>query len=209
MGDFVLQLLDQYGVLSGLLIFTAFIIIKNFKDIALQIHEGSKEVAHAWRAHKRRGRAEQEVQTTLLDLQMKTHAEKVALFEEHNGGYNLAGQPLLKFNLFLFLNELGFPEDCPSPEFTDVSFSTVPTLANQLRYSEVYRIPISKLKEVYPRLYKQLQGSEVTDVIFKSVHGKDEQLGFIMLGVKKTDINDIISDINQAVHKLAIILSDK
>jgi len=30
-----------------------------------------------------------------------------------------------------------------------------------------------------------------------------------MLGVKKTDINDIISDINQAVHKLAIILSDK
>jgi hypothetical protein len=70
------------------------------------------------------------VNRLLTELLQKTSADRVALFEYHNGGYNLTGMPFLHFSLSICRNNYGV--DDLSKDFNDILVSSVPDFVKEL-----------------------------------------------------------------------------
>jgi len=86
----------------------------------------------------------------------KLRADKAAIFEYHNGGYNLTGMPFMHFSLTIQRNQLGVEE--LSKDFDNVLVSSVPDFIHSLDSNDIYYVDkIENLKNTFPRIFRELQ----------------------------------------------------
>ena len=99
--ELILHLLDTYGVV-GMIMLTLFVLVVKFGTKLVEVL-ADKTVKDGIRLpgnnRKRRKDSIFKINRILTELMQKTQADHVALFEYHNGGYNLTGLPFLHFTL--------------------------------------------------------------------------------------------------------------
>lgn len=123
------------------------------------------------------------VNKLLTELMQKTQADHVALFEYHNGGYNLTGLPFLHFTLSIQRNNYGVEE--LHKDFNNVLVSSVPEFIKEVDRNDVYYVDdIQVLESMFPRLYKELKQDNTQEVLFCCLEGIDDEIGFLMLSFK-------------------------
>ncbi len=197
-----MQLLDQYGVLGAVVVALGVLVFKYadqlIKISAANLAEGKKTFAFG--ARKVRKDSAFKVNRLLTELLQKTSADRVALFEYHNGGYNLTGMPFLHFSLSICRNNYGV--DDLSKDFNDILVSAVPDFVKELDTSDIICQSVQPLKTTFPRLYKELVEDGVNQVVFCNIEGIDDPVGILMLTFKTMDTN-ITHKIKKEVFKKA------
>lgn len=211
--DQILQLLDQYGILGAVIIALGVLVFKYadqlIKVSAANLAEGKK--TFLFKARKVRKDSAFKVNRLLTELLQKTSADRVALFEYHNGGYNLTGMPFLHFSLSICRNNYGV--DDLSKDFNDILVSSVPDFVKELDDNEiVFLQDIDPLKGTFPRLYKELLEDGIKQVIFCNIEGIDDPVGILMLTFKTVDINltrKVRKEVFKKVQKISTLLDYK
>lgn len=184
-GQLLLQFLDVYGVPGAIIIVLSILVIKfasKFLDyVAKNAANGKMHLPSS--ARKIRKDSVFKVGRILTELMQKTWADRVALFEYHNGGYNLTGMPFLHFSLAAARNNLGV--DDLSKDFDDILVSSVPDFIREIDINDIYHVKdIKDLEATFPRLYRELHEDELTEAVFCSIEGVDDEVGFLMLAFK-------------------------
>lgn len=181
--DLVVQLLDAYGV-TGMIMLILFVLVIKFgnKVVELVADKAVKGDLKLPGDKKRKFRKESifKVNKMLTELMQRTQAAHVALFEYHNGGYNLTGLPFLHFTLSIQRNNYGVEE--LNKDFNNILVSSVPEFIKEVDSSDIYYVDdIKQLEPVFPRLYKELKTGNTEEVIFCCLEGVDDEIGFLML----------------------------
>ena len=211
--DTVLSLLDRYGILGAVIIALGILVFKYadqlIKISATNLAEGKK--SFIFNARKVRKDSVFKVNRLLTELLQKTSADRVALFEYHNGGYNLTGMPFLHFSLSICRNNYGV--DDLSKDFNDILVSSVPDFVKELDQNEiVYIQDIENLRATFPRLYKELVEDGIKQVLFCNIEGINDPVGILMLAFKTADTNlnrKIRKEIFKKVQKISTMLDYK
>ena len=108
----------------------------------------------------------------------------MALFEYHNGGYNLTGMPFLHFTLAIQRNNYGVQE--LSKDFDNVLVSSVPDFIREIDSNDMYYIEdIKTLEPIFPRLYRELLNEGASEVLCCGIEGIDDEIGFLLLSFKE------------------------
>lgn len=181
--DLVVQLLDAYGV-TGMIMLILFVLVIKFgnKVVELVADKAVKGDIRLPGDRKRKFRKDSifKVNKMLTELMQRTQASHVALFEYHNGGYNLTGLPFLHFTLSIQRNNYGVEE--LNKDFNNILVSSVPEFIREVDSSDIYYVDdIKQLEPVFPRLYKELKNDNTEEVIFCCLEGIDDEIGFLML----------------------------
>lgn len=181
--DLVVQLLDAYGV-TGMIMLILFVLVIKFgnKVVELVADKAVKGDIKLPGDSKRKFRKDSifKVNKLLTELMQRTQASHVALFEYHNGGYNLTGLPFLHFTLSIQRNNYGVEE--LNKDFNNILVSSVPEFIREVDSSDIYYVDdIKQLEPVFPRLYKELKNDNTEEVIFCCLEGIDDEIGFLML----------------------------
>lgn len=211
--DTVLSLLDRYGILGAVIIALGILVFKYadqlIKISATNLAEGKK--SFIFNARKVRKDSVFKVNRLLTELLQKTSADRVALFEYHNGGYNLTGMPFLHFSLSICRNNYGV--DDLSKDFNDILVSSVPDFVKELDQNEiVYIQDIENLRATFPRLYKELAEDDIKQVLFCNIEGINDPVGILMLAFKTADTNlnrKVRKEIFKKVQKISTMLDYK
>lgn len=123
-----------------------------------------------------------EIKATMLSIQTDTKADRVLIYETHNGGSNLANLPFLYVDL-----TYGIPKDefdALIDEYKNVRLSRYPW-ATALYEHNVWSAPIEKMEAVDPELYHRLVKEEVDYFYAILLYGKDTlPCGFVALVYK-------------------------
>lgn len=123
-----------------------------------------------------------EINSTMLAIQAETKADRVLIYETHNGGSNLANLPFLYVDL-----TYGIPKDefdALIDEYKNVRLSRYPW-ATALYKHNVWSAPIEEMEAVDPELYYRLKKEEVDYFYAILLYGKDTlPCGFIALVYK-------------------------
>ena len=212
-GELLLQFLEVYGIPGAIIIVLSILVIKfasKFLDyVAKNAANGKLHLPNS--ARKIRKDSVFKVGRILTELMQKTWADRVALFEYHNGGYNLTGMPFLHFSLAIARNNLGVDE--LSKDFDDVLVSSVPDFIREIDINDIYYIKdIDDLKTTFPRLYRELHEDNMTEAVFCNIEGEDDQVGFLMLafeqpiGVRQ---KKIYKELFKKVQKISALLDLK
>lgn len=145
------------------------------------------------------------------ELMGKLNADRAAVFEYHNGGYNLTGLPFLHFSLCLQKNRLGVDE--LSKDFDNVLVSAVPEFINSLDKSVLYFVKdLEELKPIFPRMYRELKDDGMVEAIFCRLEGADDSIGFLMLAFKQEcslTQTKITKELIKKTQKLSVLLDGK
>ena len=211
-GQLLLQFIDVYGIPGAIIIVLAILVIKfagKFIDqVAQNVANGKLKLSNQ---HQIRKDSIYKVGRILTELMQKTQADRVALFEYHNGGYNLTGMPFLHFSLSMARNNFGV--DDLSSDFGDTLVSTVPDFIKQVDNKDIYRVQnLQELESTFPRLYRELHEDGITEVLFCSIEGIDDEVGFLMLAFKQpigNKANKINKELFKKVQKLSTLLDLK
>lgn len=211
-GQLLLQFIDVYGIPGAIIIVLAILVIKfagKFIDqVAQNVANGKLKLSNQ---HQIRKDSIYKVGRILTELMQKTQADRVALFEYHNGGYNLTGMPFLHFSLSMARNNFGV--DDLSSDFGDTLVSTVPDFIKQVDNKDIYRVQnLQELESTFPRLYRELHEDRITEVLFCSIEGIDDEVGFLMLAFKQpigNKANKINKELFKKVQKLSTLLDLK
>lgn len=179
----ILQMLETHGVM-GMLILTLFILVVKFgnKFVDLVADKAVKGDLKFPVDKKRKLRKDSifKVNKLLTELMQRTQAGHVALFEYHNGGYNLTGMPFLHFTLSIQRNNYGVEE--LNKDFNNILVSSVPDFIREVDRNDIYYVDdIKQLEPMFPRLYKELKACNTEEVIFCCLEGIDDEIGFLML----------------------------
>jgi len=141
----------------------------------------------------------------------KLGADRAAVFEYHNGGYNLTGLPFLHFSLCIQKNKLGVDE--LSKDFDNVLVSSVPEFINNLDKNVIYFLKdLSELKLIFPRLYRELEEDGMKEVVFCRLEGADDSIGFLMLSFKEEctlSQTKVTKELLKKTQKMSALLDGK
>jgi hypothetical protein len=99
--DFIIKFIDLYGI-AGTIILLLFILVIKFGNRLVDIlatKAADGKIVLPGSTRKIRKDSIFKINRVLTELMQKTHADHAALFEYHNGGYNLTGMPFLHFSL--------------------------------------------------------------------------------------------------------------
>lgn len=123
-----------------------------------------------------------EINTTMVSIMEETRADRVLIYETHNGGSNLANLPFLYVDL-----TYGIPKDefdALIDEYKNVRLSRYPW-ATALYEHNVWSAPIEEMETVDPELYYRLKKEEVDYFYAILLYGKDTlPCGFVALVYK-------------------------
>lgn len=183
-----MQFIDVYGISSTIIVVLAVILIKmtfKFIDVAgSRIKNGQPIFTGTTSPRQIRKDSVFKINRILTELMQKTHADHAALFEYHNGGYNLTGMPFLHFSLSIQRNNLGVEE--LSKDFDNVLVSSVPDFIKNVDCNDIYYVnDIDTLQSIFPRMYRELKQDEMKEVFFACIEGLDDEVGFLMLSFKE------------------------
>lgn len=209
----LLPLLETFGI-PGLFIIIIGVLVYKFSDklvqkLAEQIAEGKIDLKKQL-SRKKRKDSIFKVNRLLRELVDKLSADRVSVFEYHNGGYNLTGMPFIHFSLVTQLNQIGVDE--LSKDFDNILVSSVPEFIQMLDNSAYCDVNIKDLEYSFPRLYRELIEDGMQEVIFASIEGSEDQIGFLMLTFKepiKVTKKKLIKELSKKIQKLAIYLDGK
>lgn len=199
------------GLLLLILIFYGvFFIIKTFPDLIrdyIQKKLMDDKSLHAKGTAKRKNVSPQ-IQKILSDLLLETGGDRALLFEFSNGKSNLAGLP------FLFLNA--------TSESLSINTSSVAHLYQRLnislfadfildleKNSYYYAEDVEDIKCKYPFVYNCMKPNGVKSMLFYSIYGVDDTLGFIVLTSTKDNFTrkDTLPVIAEKVQMISSLLN--
>lgn len=184
--EVVLQLLDTYGIV-GMVMIALFVLTIKFGTKLVEVladRAAKGDIKLPGQKRKLRKDSIFKVNRLLTELMHKTRADHVALFEYHNGGYNLTGLPFLHFTLAIQRNNYGVEE--LSKDFDNVLVSAVPEFIKEVDSNDIYYLDdIKQLEPVFPRLYKELRSDNTKEAMFCCIEGVDDEIGFILLSFKE------------------------
>lgn len=196
-GSLLLDFVGVYGIPGAIIIVLSILVLKfanKFLDTVAQ-NAANGNLHLPTNSRKIRKDSIFKINRILTELMQKTWADRVALFEYHNGGYNLTGMPFLHFSLAIQRNNLGV--DVLSKDFDNVLVSSVPDFIRKIDCHDIYHVKnIEELKLVFPRLYAELFEDQMVEVLFCTIEGLDDEVGFLMLSFKKP-----IGDRQKKIHK--------
>lgn len=212
-GTLILQFLDVYGIPGAIIIVLSILVVKfagKFLDaIAVSAANGKFRLPSTSRKIRKESIAK--VNKVLTELMQKTWADRVALFEYHNGGYNLTGMPFLHFSLAIQRNNLGV--DTLSKDFDNVLVSSVPEFIGEIDHNDIYYVDdVKKLKPIFPRLYSELHEDNMVEAVFCCVEGVDDEVGFLMLAFKRpmgARQQKVYKELFKKVQKISTLLDLK
>ena len=213
-GEFLLSILDRFGVLGAVLIALSILVFKFGDKLAEKLAEriaDGKFNLHKSSARKARKDSIFKINRLLVEIMNKLKADRAAVFEYHNGGYNLTGLPFLHVSLSVQRNRLGVDE--LSKDFDNILVSSIPDFINDIDKNVIHIVKdIEELKDKYPRLYRELQDDGMKEVIFCSLEGINDQIGFLMLAFK-TPVNipqsKITKELIKKTQKMSTLLDYK
>ena len=196
---------------TALLLFTIFFIVKTFPDVIQRYVE--TKLIESKKNHSigsaRRKKVSIKINKVLSDLVVDTNADRALLFEFSNGTSNLAGLP------FLFISATS---ESISPGTASVShlyqrinISLFAKFIVDLERSGYYFTEdICSDKNELHSLYNFLKSTGVKSIMFYSIYGVNDTLGFIVL----TSINnkillrkDIISKVAESAQVISSLLN--
>lgn len=182
-GEIALDMLDRFGVLGAVLIALGILVFKfgnKLVDVLAQKIAEGKINLHRHDARKARKEAVFKINRLLTELMSKLGADRAAIFEYHNGGYNLTGLPFLHLSLSIQRNRLGVDE--LSKDFDNLLVSSIPEFVNDVDKNVIHFVDdIQDLKPKFPRLYRELVADGMNTAIFCNLEGVNDQIGFLML----------------------------
>ena len=209
----LLDLLERFGPIGVFVILLCWLFykfcIRATTKFADRLGEGKIDF-HKFASRKRRKDAVFKVNRLLRELVDKLGADRISVFEYHNGGYNLTGMPFLHFSIMTQLNRVGVDE--LSKDFDNVLVSSVPEFIQALDREEYYDVPLEDLEHTFPRMYRELVDDGMQEVIFADITGSEEQIGFIMLAFKepiKVTKKKLTKELSKKIQKMAIYLDGK
>ena len=177
------------GLLLLVLIFYGvYFLIKTFPDLIreyIQKKISEDKYSHAKGTAKRKNVSPQ-IQKILSNLLVETDGDRALLFEFSNGKSNLAGLP------FLFLNatseSLSVNTSSVAHMYQRMNISLFADFIIELeKTSYFYAEDIEDIKCKYPFIYNLMKPNGVKSMLFYSIYGVDDTLGFIVLtSTKKT-----------------------
>ena len=186
-GEFLLEILQQYGILGAIIIALSILVFKFADQLIKLLAEKAMKGQFPLTSFSRKQRKESifKINRLLTELINKVQADRAAIFEYHNGGYNLTGLPFLHFSLAVQRSRLGVDE--LSKDFDNMLVSAVPDFIEQLNRTDIYYMEdIGHLKEIFPRLYRELCEDQMKSAIFCNLEGVDDEVGFLMLAFKSS-----------------------
>ena len=211
--DLIVRLLDLYGIVGAVMLLLFILVIKFGNRLVEVLADKAVSGKLNWPGNTRKIRKDSifKINRVLTELMQKTKADHAALFEYHNGGYNLTGMPFLHFSLSIQRNSVGVQE--LSKDFDNVLVSSVPEFIRELDCNDIYYVNDIKIIEpTFPRLYRQLKEDQMEEVLFCTIQGLDDEVGFLMLsfkttiGVKKRKIQ---KELFKKVQKISTLLDLK
>lgn len=211
--DLVIRFLDLYGVVGAVMLLLFVLVIKFGTRLVDVLADRAASGKLNWPANHRKIRKDSifKINRMLTELMQKTHADHVALFEYHNGGYNLTGMPFLHFSLSIQRNSVGVQE--LSKDFDNVLVSAVPDFIREVDYSAVYHVTdITALEWTFPRLYRQLRDDNMAEAMICNIQGLDDEVGFLLLSFKEAVGNrkrKIQKELFKKVQKISTLLDLK
>lgn len=186
--DLIIKFLDLYGVAGAIIIILLAIIFKFGNRIVDVIIDRASTGKPPWKTSDLRQIRKDSIFKTnrvITELMQKTHADHAALFEYHNGGYNLTGMPFLHFSLSIQRNSIGVEE--LSKDFDNVLVSSVPDFIREIDSNDIYYVnDIKILESIFPRLYRELEEDGMKEALFCNIQGLDDEVGFILLSFKES-----------------------
>lgn len=211
--ELILHLLDTYGVV-GMIMLTLFVLVVKFGTKLVEVL-ADKTVKDGIRLpgnnRKRRKDSIFKINRILTELMQKTQADHVALFEYHNGGYNLTGLPFLHFTLSIQRNNYGVQE--LSKDFDNVLVSSVPDFIREVDCNDFYYVEdIQQLEHTFPRLYKELKKDDAKEAMFSCIEGIDDEVGFLLLSFKEplgTRKKKVKKELFKKIQKISTLLDLK
>lgn len=213
-GEFLLNILDRYGIFGAVVIALCILVFKfgnKLVEVMAQRVADGKVSLHVSNARKVRKDAIFKINRLLTELMNKLNVDRAAIFEYHNGGYNLTGLPFLHFSLTIQRNRLGVDE--LSKDFDNVLVSAVPEFVNDIDKNVIHFIPdIKELKQKFPRLYRELSGDGMTSAILCSLEGVNDQIGFLLLAFREpleTSQNKVTKELIRKTQKISTLLDYK
>lgn len=210
----ILDILKQFGIM-GVLGVALFVLIFRFgnkyvEKLAERLAEGKLKL-HKGDSRKQRKDSIFKGNRLVGELMGKLNADRAAVFEYHNGGYNLTGLPFLHFSLCLQKNRLGVDE--LSKDFDNVLVSAVPEFINSLDKSVLYFVKdLEELQPIFPRMYRELKDDGMVEAIFCRLEGADDSIGFLMLAFKQEcslTQTKITKELIKKTQKLSVLLDGK
>lgn len=213
-GGFIIQALEQFGIAGAILIIFLLLLFKfgdKLVESLTQTLLDGKFETHKRGARKLRKDSIFKINRLLTEIMNKFDGDRIAIFEYHNGGYNLTGLPFLHISLVIQRNKLGVDE--LSKDLDNIMVSSIPDFINELDKQVIYIIKdISELQTTFPGLYRELAGDGMTQVVFCSLEGVNDQIGFLMLAFKgSVDLPErkILKELIRKTQKISTILDYK
>lgn len=182
-------ILSQYGITAAILTlvilvigYIVYIINKNYSDSIKKYLENKaaiKDKIHTDAANHRKIVTPQ-IRKELKHLAEETHADRTLLFEFSNGSSNLVGLP------FLYLTatcEILTPTtESVSQKYQKLNTTLFATFLEKLEDKGYYYChDIEDIKEVEPMLYFFMKPNKVKSMLFYSLYGVEETIGFIVI----------------------------
>ena len=216
--QFFIHIAQNYGssfaiffLLIIAILFGMYFLVKTFPDVIRSYLENklmeSKDL-HRKGTSKRKN-ISPNITKILSDLIVESGADRAMLFEFSNGSSNLAGLP------FLFINATSesLSVGTPAISWTYQKFN-VSLFANFILELEdksyFYAKHIEETKDLYPSFYAFLQNDNVESVIYYSIYGVDEPIGYISLASvkgKTFERSDTLPKMAEAAQKISSLLN--
>ena len=211
--DLVIKFLDLYGVVGAVMLLLFILVIKFGNKLVEILADKAVSGKIQWPTNNRKLRKDSifKINHIITELMQKTKADHAALFEYHNGGYNLTGMPFLHFSLSVQRNNIGVKE--LSKDFDSVLVSSVPDFIKKIDCNDFYYVDdITELSRIFPRLYRELKEDGMTEAMMCNIQGLDDEVGFLLLSFKDPIGNrkkKIQKDLFKKVQKISTLLDLK
>ena len=187
--QFLTYIVENYGIVTtmslsiiALIISGLYFIVKTFPDI---IKENIQtKLVENYQNHskgtKKRKNISPTIQKALGELLIETNGDRALLLEFSNGTSNLAGLP------FLFLNatseSLSVGTSSVAHLYQRINISLFADMINELEETSfIYISDIETIKDTNPIVYNFVKPNGVKSMIFYSIYGLNDTLGFIVV----------------------------
>lgn len=182
------KLVEYYGNTAAIgiliviiIVYGVYLILKNFSSIIKtylenKIAQNSKD--HASAAMHRKNVAPK-IRSEIRELASEIKADRVMVFEYSNGSSNLVGLPFLHMTATYEVVTPGTESVAPSYQKLNTSI-----IAEFLEVLETkgyfYAKNLEEVKDIYPVMYNLLKPNNVNSILFYTLYGVDDIIGFVL-----------------------------
>jgi hypothetical protein len=183
------DIVENYGLATAMILFlmgaftyALFKINKNYSSVLkkfIETREINREKEHTNAALYRK-KVTPKIRRELRYLAEGTKSDRAILFEFSNGNSNLMGLPFLYTTATCEV--VTSCTDSVSHKYQKVNTSLIASFLEKLEgKGYFYAADIEEIKEQYPTLYAFMKPNRVKSMLFYSLYGVDDTIGFIVI----------------------------